>query len=97
MPVTDTFVLGADPQGQPVSQALRLTNRHGLVAGATGTGKTVTLQRLAELFSDAGVAVFAADIKGISVAWALRAILRARWPNVSPACPGCITSPRPIR
>lgn len=64
MPVTDTFVLGADPQGQPVSQALRLTNRHGLVAGATRTGKTVTLQRLAELFSDAGVAVFAADIKG---------------------------------
>lgn len=64
MPVTDTVVLGADPQGQAVSQALRLTNRHGLVAGATGTGKTVTLQRLAELFSDAGVAVFAADIKG---------------------------------
>lgn len=64
MPVTDSFVLGADPQGQPVGQALRLTNRHGLVAGATGTGKTVTLQRLAELFSDAGVAVFAADIKG---------------------------------
>ncbi|SIS08500.1 hypothetical protein SAMN05878276_2111 [Aquipseudomonas alcaligenes] len=64
MPVTDTFVLGADPQGLAVSQALRLTNRHGLVAGATGTGKTVTLQRLAELFSDAGVAVFAADIKG---------------------------------
>ncbi|XQE68168.1 helicase HerA-like domain-containing protein [Pseudomonas sp. P3C3] len=62
--MTDTFVLGADPQGQAVSQALRLTNRHGLVAGATGTGKTVTLQRLAELFSDAGVAVFAADIKG---------------------------------
>ncbi|VXB73246.1 conserved hypothetical protein [Pseudomonas sp. 8AS] len=64
MPVSDAFVLGADPQGRPVSQALRLTNRHGLVAGATGTGKTVTLQRLAELFSDAGVAVFAADIKG---------------------------------
>ena len=64
MPLTTTFVLGADPLGQPVAQALRLTNRHGLVAGATGTGKTVTLQRLAELFSDAGVAVFAADIKG---------------------------------
>jgi hypothetical protein len=64
MPASDAFVLGADPQGRPVSQALRLTNRHGLVAGATGTGKTVTLQRLAELFSDAGVAVFAADIKG---------------------------------
>lgn len=64
MPVIDSFILGSDPQGQPVAQALRLTNRHGLVAGATGTGKTVTLQRLAELFSDAGVAVFAADIKG---------------------------------
>ena len=64
MPVADSFVLGAGPDGQPVAQALRLSNRHGLVAGATGTGKTVTLQRLAEAFSDAGVAVFAADIKG---------------------------------
>ena len=43
---------------------LRLANRHGLVTGATGTGKTVTLQALAEGFSDAGVSVFAADIKG---------------------------------
>jgi DNA helicase HerA-like ATPase len=43
---------------------MRLANRHGLVAGATGTGKTVTLQHLAEVFSDAGVAVFAADVKG---------------------------------
>lgn len=59
-----SFIVGADPEGQAVSQSLRLANRHGLVAGATGTGKTVTLQRLAEAFSDAGVAVFAADIKG---------------------------------
>jgi DNA helicase HerA-like ATPase len=43
---------------------LRLANRHGLVTGATGTGKTVTLQVLAEGFSDAGVSVFASDIKG---------------------------------
>jgi DNA helicase HerA-like ATPase len=43
---------------------LRLANRHGLVTGATGTGKTVTLQVLAESFSAAGVPVFAADIKG---------------------------------
>src|SRR5580704_10380800 len=43
---------------------LPLGNRHGLVAGATGTGKTVTLQVLAEGFSRAGVAVFAADVKG---------------------------------
>ena len=39
-------------------------NRHGLVTGATGTGKTVTLQKLAEGFSNAGTAVFAADVKG---------------------------------
>jgi DNA helicase HerA-like ATPase len=64
MPVKTPFVFGADPLGEPVAQALRMTNRHGLVAGATGTGKTVTLQRLAEAFSDAGVAVFAADVKG---------------------------------
>jgi hypothetical protein len=43
---------------------LRYANRHGLVAGATGTGKTVTLQKLAEGFSAAGVCVFAADVKG---------------------------------
>ena len=41
-----------------------MASRHGLVAGATGTGKTVTLQVLAEAFSRAGVPVFAADIKG---------------------------------
>ena len=43
---------------------LPMTNRHGLVTGATGTGKTVTLQILAESLSRAGVPVFAADIKG---------------------------------
>jgi DNA helicase HerA-like ATPase len=42
----------------------KMANRHGLVAGATGTGKTVTLQVLAEAFSREGVPVFAADIKG---------------------------------
>ena len=42
----------------------RLVNRHGLVAGATGTGKTVTLQVIAERLSRAGVPVFAADVKG---------------------------------
>ncbi|HET8970570.1 MAG TPA: helicase HerA-like domain-containing protein, partial [Candidatus Nanopelagicales bacterium] len=43
---------------------LGMLNRHGLVAGATGTGKTKTLQLLAEQLSAAGVPVFAADIKG---------------------------------
>lgn len=64
MPTTDRLVLGAESSGDPNTQSLKLANRHGLIAGATGTGKTVTLQRLAEQFSDAGVAVFAADIKG---------------------------------
>ncbi len=64
MRANDQLLLGAMSDGQPLGQLLRLANRHGLVAGATGTGKTVTLQRLAEAFSDAGVAVFAADIKG---------------------------------
>jgi DNA helicase HerA-like ATPase len=42
----------------------RMANRHGLITGATGTGKTVTLQTLSETFSDMGVPVFAADMKG---------------------------------
>ena len=42
----------------------RMANRHGLIAGATGTGKTVTLQKIAESFSNIGVPVFMADVKG---------------------------------
>src|SRR5499433_4630909 len=49
---------------KPEVLTLALANRHGLVAGATGTGKTVTLQVLAEGLSRAGVSVFAADVKG---------------------------------
>lgn len=64
MPSTPHLILGTRTDGQPLGHPLKLANRHGLIAGATGTGKTVTLQRLAEAFSDAGVAVFAADIKG---------------------------------
>lgn len=52
-------------QGEhPLHLLLRLANRHGLVAGATGTGKTVTLQVMAEGFSRLGVPVFLADVKG---------------------------------
>src|SRR3954468_9811912 len=50
--------------GKPEVLSLALANRHGLITGATGTGKTVTLQVLAEGLSRAGVPVFAADIKG---------------------------------
>jgi DNA helicase HerA-like ATPase len=51
-------------ESRPEYLMLRLANRHGLVTGATGTGKTVTLQVLAEGLSRAGVPVFASDIKG---------------------------------
>ena len=68
--MSDTIFLGgadADGAGKPDdAQALLLkaANRHGIVAGATGTGKTVTLQVMAQAFADAGVPVFAADVKG---------------------------------
>src|SRR4051812_39993484 len=50
--------------GEAQALLLKYANRHGLIAGATGTGKTITLQVLAEGFSRAGVPVFCADIKG---------------------------------
>lgn len=56
--------LGVNPAGEAVCQLTRQGNRHGLIAGATGTGKTITLQVLAEGFSALGVPVLAADIKG---------------------------------
>src|SRR3954451_331205 len=49
---------------EPIYLLPKLANRHGLIAGATGTGKTVTLQTLAENFSARGVPVFMADVKG---------------------------------
>jgi uncharacterized protein len=55
--------IGMAPEGMQ-QLALKRGNRHGLIAGATGTGKTVTLQVLAEAFAREGVNVFAADIKG---------------------------------
>jgi DNA helicase HerA-like ATPase len=58
------FIIGAADGKNPVEQLGRMSNRHGLIAGATGTGKTITLQTLAESFSRLGVPVFAADIKG---------------------------------
>ena len=53
-----------ESNGEKICIEPKMANRHGLIAGATGTGKTITLKVLAESFSDAGVPVFLADIKG---------------------------------
>ncbi len=59
------FIGGGGPDyGEPQQLLLDKSNRHGLIAGATGTGKTVTLQILAEGFAAAGVPVFLSDVKG---------------------------------
>src|SRR5437762_12162665 len=60
----EPFVLARTGQGHDVLFRPALANRHGLVTGATGTGKTVTLQVLADNFSRIGVPVFLADVKG---------------------------------
>jgi len=61
--MNDGILIGGSDAGQ-IFLNPRYANRHGLVAGATGTGKTVTLQCLAEGFSDLGIPVFLADVKG---------------------------------
>ncbi|WBO23122.1 helicase HerA-like domain-containing protein [Sphingomonas abietis] len=60
----DGIFIGASADGRRQSLVFQRANRHGLIAGATGTGKTVTLQGIAEDFSRAGVPVFLADVKG---------------------------------
>ena len=62
--MTDYSTVVVGKSGEIQTLFLNRANRHGLIAGATGTGKTVSLQILAEGFSQAGVPVFAADIKG---------------------------------
>lgn len=60
----DSIFIGATRDGLPQRLPLDRANRHGLIAGATGTGKTVTVQGLIEGFSAAGVPCFVADVKG---------------------------------
>ena len=58
------YSLARTEQGQTLGITAKMANRHGLIAGATGTGKTVTLRKMAEAFSDDGVPVFLVDVKG---------------------------------
>lgn len=64
MYVDNTIYLGLAEDGNRVCLAPNMANRHGLIAGASGTGKTITMKVMAESFSDAGVPVFLCDIKG---------------------------------
>ena len=64
LPIAQVETQPAQTPAQTLTLLPAMTNRHGLVAGATGTGKTVTLQVLAEALSAIGVPVFAADVKG---------------------------------
>ncbi len=80
----------------PISMVGKMANRHGLVAGATGTGKTVTLQVLAETFCQVGVPCFMADMKGdlsgISQAGRLSGFIEKRLPEFgieNPEFQGC--------
>ena len=75
----------------------KMANRHGLIAGATGTGKTVTLRRMAEAFSSEGVPVFLVDVKGDLSGIAQAGAAAAKWANALPslawASNGCKVSP----
>ena len=61
---TDGQIYMGLADGQRVNMSLNMSNRHGLIAGASGTGKTITMKAMAESFSDAGVPVFLCDVKG---------------------------------
>ena len=94
---THGLYIAHGPEG-PISIIGKMANRHGLIAGATGTGKTVTLQVLAESFSQAGVPCFMADMKGdlsgISQAGRLSGFIEKRLPEFgleNPQFAGCPT------
>jgi len=77
--MADSILIGRSDDGVDQALVLRRANRHGLIAGATGTGKTVTLQGLAEGFSRDGVPVFLADVKGDIAGMAMSGTGDAAW------------------
>lgn len=62
--MNELFAIAKDSEQHDLGLIPKMSNRHGLIAGATGTGKTVTLRKMAECFSDAGIPVFLLDVKG---------------------------------
>lgn len=83
----NSILLGKTQSHIDQSLLLKMANRHGLIAGATGTGKTVSLQKLAEGFAASGVSVFTADIKGdlsgLSKQGILSGKVAERWSELS--------------
>ncbi len=76
--MADSIFIGKGEEN-PQALVLKRGNRHGLIAGATGTGKTVTLQTLAEGFSREGVPVFLSDVKGDIAGMGMRGSEAAAW------------------
>jgi uncharacterized protein len=76
--MADSIFIGKGEQ-HPQALVLKRANRHGLIAGATGTGKTVTLQTLAEGFAREGVPVFLSDVKGDIAGMAMKGSDAAAW------------------
>ncbi len=98
MYTSENLMYVAHSDNGPIYINPRMLNRHGLVAGATGTGKTVTLQVLAETFSQAGIPCFMADMKGdlsgISQVGAMSSFIAKRCPEFGiedPQFEGCPT------
>jgi DNA helicase HerA-like ATPase len=93
----DALTVARTADGRELGLLPALANRHGLIAGATGTGKTVTLQVIAEHFSRIGVPVFLADVKGdlagIAAPGTLSAKLDARLKQLNFAAPAFAASP----
>jgi uncharacterized protein len=95
--VAEPFVIAKTAAGEDVRFLPSLANRHGLVTGATGTGKTVTLQALTDHFSQIGVPVFVADVKGdlsgVAAAGALSPKLAERLKTTGVEAPAFAANP----
>jgi len=95
--MTDAFVVARTAAGADLRFLPAVANRHGLITGATGTGKTVTLQVLADNFSRLGVPVFLADVKGdlsgVAAAGSLTPRLRERLEATGIAPPAWSANP----
>src|SRR5438552_7043428 len=93
----EPFIIAKASKGQDILFNPQMGNRHGLITGATGTGKTVTLQLLADNFSRIGVPVFLADVKGdlsgVAAAGTLTPKLRERLQAIGASEPDWSANP----